>query len=356
MARPLWSDGTNTEDAIMKRSFISGVLKFAMLTGMALSVITCKKNDSITTSLAPSAITNSAGWPGRNWAILKGQVNAKDKLTTVSFQYGTSKDYTNSVSPDPDTTSGTANINFSIILTGLKAGTEYHYRINAVNASGVGNGADVAFYTTDSAGIAIDFNPDLTYDSIYDQEGNKYRTIAIGTQIWTAENLKSTKLNDGTEIPFVPDVTKWADLTSPGYCWYNNDSVGYGAIYNWYTVNTGKLCPEGWHVPGDDEWTVLTDFLGGKNVAGGSMKETGNSHWLTPNTGATNASGFTGLPSGYRNYAGGFNNIGKYAFWWSSTEWSSAGSWYRDVYYGYESVDRSNSSMNSGATVRCIKD
>ena len=101
----------------------------------------------------------------------------------------------------------------------------------------------------------------------------------IGTQTWMAENLRSTTLNDGTDIPFVPDVTAWAALTTPGYCWFQSDSLGYGALYNWYTVNTGKLCPEGWHVPADEEWTILTDFLGGKSVAGGKLKEAGTYHW-----------------------------------------------------------------------------
>ncbi len=339
----------------MNRDIISGLQKLIVLTGVFLLLVSCKKNEGTPVSLAPTAITNSAGWPGRHWVVLKGQVNAKSQLTTVTFQYDITSNYTHAVSPEPDTTSGSSNVTFMVTLTDLEPNTEYHFRINAVNASGIGNGADAAFYTTDTTNIIINFNPELTYDSIYDSEGNKYRTIGIGTQTWMAENLKSTKLNDGTEIPFVADGTAWANLTTPGYCWFNSDSVGYGALYNWYTVNTGKLCPEGWHVPSDDEWTTLTDYLGGISDAGGMLKETGTSHWLSPNTGATNATGFTGLPAGYRNYAGGFNNIGHYGFWWSTTEWTSSSAWYRDVYYGYNSVDRSNSTKNSGITVRCIK-
>jgi uncharacterized protein (TIGR02145 family) len=352
----LWFNGAKIYDVIMKRDIISGFLKFIVLISMVMGFITCKKNDNGSTILAPLTITNSASWPGRNWAILKGQVNGKGQITTVTFQYDTTINYTHTVSPVPDTTSSNSNVTFKVTMTDLRPNTEYHYRITAVNTSGIGIGADMAFYTTDTTKVVINFNPDLTYDSITDAEGNEYKTIQIGTQTWTAENLRSTKLNDDTSIPFVPDGSAWASLTTPGYCWFNNDSVGYGAIYNWYTVGTGKLCPEGWHIPTDDEWTILTDYLGGKSVAGGKLKETGTSHWLGPNSGATNETGFTGLPTGYRNYSGGFNSINYYGFWWSSTEWSSTGAWYRDVYYGYNSVDRSNSSKKSGATVRCIKD
>jgi uncharacterized protein (TIGR02145 family) len=316
----------------------------------------CKKDDSTSTSLVPLAITNSASYVGREWAVLKGQVNGRNHLTTVTFQYDTSKTYTIDLVPDPDTTARNTSINFSYLLTGLTPKTTYHYRVNAVNEYGTANGSDVAFKTTDTSKVIIEFNPNLTYDSIYDSEGNKYRTIQIGTQTWMAENLRSTKLNNGTDIPFIPDSYAWVLLSTPGYCWYNSDSVGYGALYNWYTAASGNLCPEGWHVPSDDEWTVLTDFLGGKDHAGGKLKEAGTTHWMSPNADATNESGFSALPGGYRFYSGGYNDITRYGFWWTSTEWSSTGAWYRDVYYGYTSVDRSNSSKQSAANVRCIKD
>ena len=340
----------------MNRYFISGLLKFVVLIIIVAGFLSCKKDATKSTVFPPIALSNSASWPGPSWVVLKGQVNGKNQHTTVTFQYDTITSYTRAISPVPDTTSGNTNVTFIVNLTNLTPKTKYHFRITALNASGLGTGADIAFITSDTSDIVKNFNPGLTYDSIYDLEGNKYRTIEIGTQTWMAENLKSTKYNDGSDIPFVLDVSAWALLTTPGYCWYNNDSVGYGAIYNWYTVNTGRLCPEGWHVPSDDEWTTLTDFLGGKSNAGGKLKETGTSHWQSPNTGATNETGFTGLPTGYRNYGGGFNSINKYGFWWSSTEWSSTGAWYRDVNFSYTYVDRSNSNKKSGATVRCLKD
>jgi uncharacterized protein (TIGR02145 family) len=352
----LWLNGAKISDVIMNKDVISGLMKFIVLVSLVVAVFACKKDEKTTTSSTPIASTSTASWPGPHWAVLRGQVNGNNQLTTVVFQYDTSKTYTHTISPVPDTTTRNYSVSFAVTLTNLTPNTHYHYRITAVNESGIGNGSDVSFSTTDTSNVGINFNPDLTYDSIYDSEGNKYRTIQIGTQTWMAENLKSTKFNDGTDIPFILDVTAWSALTTPGYCWYNSDSLGYGALYNWYTVNTGKVCPEGWHVPSDEEWTTLTDFLGGKSVAGAKLRETGTSHWLDPNTGATNETGFTALPTGYRSYAGGFNNITKYGYWWTSTEWASSSAWYRDVYYGYISVDRSNSNKRSGANIRCLKD
>ena len=118
-----------------------------------------------------------------------------------------------------------------------------------------------------------------TATTVSDADGYVYHTVTIGAQVWMVENLKTTKYNDGTAIPLVTDSTAWAILTIPGYCWYNNDAVTYkatyGALYNWYAVNTGKLAPKGWHVPADAEWTKLITFLGGEDVAGGKMKSTG---------------------------------------------------------------------------------
>ncbi len=340
----------------MNKHFIFRLISILFLSGMGIGLITCTKNEPLSpNSNAPSAITNSAVWIGRKWATLKGVVNAKNLATSVVFEWGNTTAYGNVISPEPDTMSGNSSISVTATLTGLLPDTKYYYRVKAVSEGGTGTGSDLSFTTTDTAGIVIVFNKDLEYDSITDGEGNKYRTIQIGTQTWMAENLKATKLNDGTDIPFIADVSQWAKLTTPGYCWFNNDSVAYGALYNWYAVSTGKLCPAGWHVPGDAEWTTLTDYLGGADVAGGKLKEAGTSHWLTPNTDATNESGFTALPSGYRNYSGGFYGFGTYGFWWTTTE-GSIGFYYRDVFYGYATVDRSTSSQNSGASVRCIKD
>ena len=340
----------------MKRKLFRGTVQLFGLAMIVSALWGCKDDKKEDTSTAPLVMTNAASWIGRNWVVLRCQVNAKGQMSVVTFQYDTSKTYTQVASPVPDTTSRSSLISFTCTVTGLRANTTYHYRANAISQGGTSNGSDVAFTTSDSTGITINFNPEITYDSIYDYEGNVYRTVQIGSQTWTAENLRSTRLNDGTDIAFTPESAAWGKLDVPGYCWYNSDSVGYGALYNWYAVGTGKLCPAGWHVPSDEEWTTITDYLGGQEDAGGKMKEAGTSHWLKPNTGATNESGFTAIPTGYRSYAGGFNSIGSYSFWWTSTEWSSTGAWYRDLYYSYTTIDRSNSHKNSGANVRCVKD
>jgi uncharacterized protein (TIGR02145 family) len=203
--------------------------------------------------------------------------------------------------------------------------------------------------------------PPVEYGSMSDIEGNTYKTVKIGDQWWMAENLKTAKCNDGTAIPLVTG-SEWFWLSTPGYCKYNNNQATYGntyrALYNWYTVNTGKLCPSGWHVPSDAEWTTLVTYLGGESVAGGKMKETGTAHWKSPNTGATNKSGFSGLPGGDRDITGVFNLIGEIGFWWSSTESSSspANAWSRFLGYDYTAISRCDYNRGAGFSVRCVRD
>jgi uncharacterized protein (TIGR02145 family) len=196
---------------------------------------------------------------------------------------------------------------------------------------------------------------------VSDIEGNTYKTVTIGTQTWMAENLRVARYKNGTAIPLVTDPTAWVGLTTPGYCWYNNDEATnkatYGALYNWYTVITGNLCPTGWHVPTDAEWTTLTTYLGGESVAGGKLREVGTAHWASPNTGATNETGFTALPGGYRYYTGTYLTIGYAGYWWSSTGSSATNAWYRYMYYYNPLVSRDGyGSKESGFSVRCLRD
>ena len=195
---------------------------------------------------------------------------------------------------------------------------------------------------------------------VLDADGNVYGTVTIGTQVWLKENLKTTKFKNGTIITLVSDQTSWSNRTSPAYCWYNNDAATYGnpygALYNWYTINMGNLCPDGWHVPSDAEWTTLTDFLGGLNVAGGKLKESGTNHWFSPNTGASNESGFSALPGGYRGYDGTFSFIRNYGFFWCATEYNPSSAWDRGLDYSDTNVDRNSTNKGNGISVRCIKD
>ena len=194
-----------------------------------------------------------------------------------------------------------------------------------------------------------------------DIDGNEYLTVLIGTQTWMKENLRTARYKDGTPIAKVTD-TVWAATDSTGkYCWFDNDEneydMPYGKLYNWYAVNDIRgLCPTGWHVPTDTEWTTLTDFLGGIGGAGGKMKIPETVIWNSPNTGATNESGFTGLPGGFRTTSSSFNNIGFIAYFWSSTESDSSNAWYRRLNNSNADVNTPNGDKRVGFSVRCLRD
>jgi uncharacterized protein (TIGR02145 family) len=197
-----------------------------------------------------------------------------------------------------------------------------------------------------------------------DANGYNYPVVAIGSQVWMAENLKTTMYNDSISVPLVEDSMAWAALdftNSPGYCWYDNDSVRYGntygALYNAWAVNTGKLCPAGWHVPSSNEWLELCLFLDPGAImgvvsltAGGKLKETGTEHWQSPNEGATNETGFSALPGGNRFIDGSFTGIGRYGYW-------SADNGYSFHYMEFHSgvVDFTEGRTENGHSVRCIK-
>ncbi len=206
---------------------------------------------------------------------------------------------------------------------------------------------------------------------ILDADSNIYNTIRIGNQCWITENLGTTKYNDGTAIPHVTGNSAWDALTTPAYCWYNNNKATYGttygALYNWYTVNTGNLCPNGWHVPTDDEWKTMEIYLGMTQAQadgegnrgtdeGGKLKETGTSHWQTPNTGATNSSGFIALPGGFRYLGGYFGNLGSTGTWWTATESLNMDVWSRTLSYDYEGVYRYYGIKGDGFSIRCLRD
>ncbi|MBK9389968.1 MAG: fibrobacter succinogenes major paralogous domain-containing protein [Bacteroidetes bacterium] len=218
--------------------------------------------------------------------------------------------------------------------------------------------------------VGGDIAVDGTINLVSDIEGNSYKTVKIGTQIWMAENLKTTKYNDGTSIPEVIDDATWAALITPGYCWYSNDLSSnknvYGAQYNWYAVNTGKLCPTGWHVPNDSDFRSLILFIdpGATKVnenesliAGGKLKEAGTTLWLFPNSGATNESGFSARPGGTRSFNGTFNKIIDNGFWWSATEHDPINGTYWSLGYdGTMVFSYFDYGKYPGFSVRCLKD
>jgi uncharacterized protein (TIGR02145 family) len=206
--------------------------------------------------------------------------------------------------------------------------------------------------------LATGCKKDNDDSTVTDIDGNVYNTVTIGTQIWMKENLKVTKLNDGSSIPNVTDQTQWSTLNSEGYCLYDNNSgnkTTYGALYNWFAVNTNKLCPSGWRVPSDNDWTTLTALYGGDNEASADLKEAGTTHWAAPNTG-TNESGFTGLPGGGRiGFDGTFMEIYTGAHLWSITEYSASNAYYCGLANINNIVYRNNADKRNGFSVRCFK-
>lgn len=192
----------------------------------------------------------------------------------------------------------------------------------------------------------------------------KYPSVWIGTQKWMTKNLDVTRYRNGEKIPQVNDKAAWAALTTAAWCWYKNDSaVGsvYGKLYNWYAIHDPRgLAPKGWHIPSDAEWDTLSTFLG--NNAGGKMKDTGTieagtGFWWAPNFGATNSSGFTGLPGGYRSdCCGTWGLIDNSGFWWSSTKDNISYAWCRRLYYQDDAIYRLEYNKHYGFSVRCVKD
>ena len=187
-----------------------------------------------------------------------------------------------------------------------------------------------------------------------------YPSVLIGAQYWMEKNLEVTTYRNGDPIPYVTDANAWAALTTGAWCYYNNDPANgslYGKLYNWYAVNDPRgLAPAGWHVPTDAEWTTLSNTLGGDAVAGGKMKVAGTTRWTAPNTGADNSSGFAGLPGGYRNNDGTFNDVGNDGYWWSSTEFNATFAWYRGLNYTNGFIGRNFSNKKNGFSVRCLRD
>lgn len=204
--------------------------------------------------------------------------------------------------------------------------------------------------------IILTLNPTPIAGTVTDIDGNVYHTVKIGTQVWMKENLKVTHYRNGDAITNITGGFTSSKTTSGAYSWYNDDQNNqaiYGALYNGYAVRESrKICPVGYHVPSDSEWTTLTDFLGGESIAGGKMKEIGTTHWNSPNTGADNSSGFSALPAGQN-----FSSWGAFFYINTSGEWWSTDDYYRTVDYNTNSVTRySHSGVWGGLSVRCLKD
>lgn len=347
---------------------------------LLLSILFCCKKEAI--QVVPSITTSSVS------DITATSVSCGGSITSDGGAAVTARGVCWSTSHNPTIADNKTNDNsgtgsFTSSLIGLLANTNYYLRAYATNEIGTtyGNEKIVVLY----------LNAPST--NVTDIEGNVYHTVIIGTQVWMVENLKTTKFNNGDLISnkiFSDD--EWYALTTPAYCWYNNDSVTnkatYGALYNGYTVvDRRNIAPKGWHVPTSAEWTTLTTFLGGGNEALNKLKESGTSHWpsqeaidklnqslnekmLDPNTGATNISGFTALPGGFRGLkylglveVGWFFNLGFTGCWWSR-DWYTIGAVppgsfnYGTMIYWYDTSLglSSTTKFQFGWSVRCVRD
>jgi uncharacterized protein (TIGR02145 family) len=234
--------------------------------------------------------------------------------------------------------SGSGTGGFTVTITGLTPNTSFFARAYATNSAGTGYGAQVLFTT-----------------SVTDIDGNVYPTVHIGTQVWMAANLKTTRYRDGTTIPNVTNGTTWSGLTTGAWANYDNNAANdatYGKLYNWYAVaDSRNICPAGWHVPTDAEWTVLSNFLA--TDVGFKMKST--SGWDNNGNGS-NASGFNGLPGGVRNPNGTFATVGRSGYFWSSSEFNSDYAWYRYLGSGNRDLGRVSNDKSFGFSVRCLRD
>ena len=294
----------------------------------------------VVTTNAVSSVTNTTITTG---GYIKS--DGGSAITAVGVCWSTT---TNPTVDNNKTIYGLWSGSFTSNISGLNSGTTYYIRAYATNSAGTSYGQQLSILTQG-----------LSQTTFTDIDGNVYHAVVIGTQTWMAENLKTTKYRNGDPIANV--TGSWSPYAPGAYCWYNNIATYkavYGALYNFHAVADSRyIAPLGWHVPTDAEWTTLFDFLGGTMVAGGKLKETGTSHWLSPNIGATNSSGFTALPGGERwEYGDTFYNVGGFGFWWSSTQYGSIDAWYRSLGQKTAGVYSTFGNKQYGLSVRCVKD
>jgi len=244
---------------------------------------------------------------------------------------------------------GVGTGNFSSCLTGLIPNKIYYVRAYAINEAGTGYGSILPFKTIPSS-----------EGTITDIDGNLYNYISIGSQVWMMENLRTTKYRNGDPISEITQNFEWSNLRTGAYCNYVNSTVNLnldGRLYNWFAVNDSrKIAPQGWHIPSQEEWGELIRYLGGSQATGGKLKESGTKHWKSPNTGATNETGFTALPAGYRLYNGVFEDSGNYAVYWSSTELGINLAWQQQLEYNQTALSGSSANKAYGFSIRCVKD
>jgi len=332
-----------------------------LILALLFVVPACKKSSSddpsptptptpVDNSTVPILTTSNASSVNQTTSVNGGSISSDGGATVTARGICWSSTNTNPTITDSKSSNGSGTGSFSYTIKGLTPSSSVYVRAYATNKKGTAYGNAISFTT-------------LPYGSATDIDGNVYRTINIGTQTWMVENLKTTKFNDGTSIPNVTSDASWSALTTPGYCFMSNDAATYkatyGALYNWYTVNTGKLAPAGWHVPTDADWMKILGYCGGFDYAGNILKEAGTTHWVSDGYyiyNVTNETGFTGLPAGYRQSSDGqFFNLGRNGMMWELEAYSSTQSSGWHLNYLAECLQTLISPKGSGFSVRCVK-
>jgi uncharacterized protein (TIGR02145 family) len=329
--------------------------------------VRCVKNTTSSGSaLIPTVTTDSATGITPSSATLGGDVTSDGGSTVTSrgVAYGLSTSPTISGNI---TTNGSGVGSFVSTLSGLTASTTYYVRAYATNGVGTAYGNEISFSTNTSNGFS-------SCGGVTDVDGNSYQTVQIGTQCWTQSNLRTSKYRNGDIIQNITDHSLWLQTNSNNtgaWCYYNNNVLNdgiYGKHYNWHAVNdTRGLCPIGWHVSTDNEWSVMVKYLDPNadtsilgwliTNAGGALKST--SGWNAPNTGATNSSGFTAIAGGSRRIqtsAGGFDHAQNSGYWWCSTVAGLGEAKYRDMGHTISTIIRGDTDVRRGHSVRCVRD
>jgi uncharacterized protein (TIGR02145 family) len=340
--------------------------RFTIHDGTATGSAVWQEVQTVTTSalgLFTAQLGSSVPLTGVNWAngskFMQVEIDLGQGFVDIGTQQMLSVPYA--------LYAGTVSLNVSAAGDTLFVGNGEYVIIPGISAANANGGGTSTGTTLHSCGAPNVHNPDLTYGSMTDQEGNVYKTIVIGTQEWMAENLNTSSYRNGDAIVTGLDNSAWGATTSGAWSYYNNDAsyaCPYGKLYNWFACTDARgLCPTGWHVPSDAEWIVLTDFLGGESVAGGKMKSTGTIEaetgvWNAPNVSANNISGFAALPGGDRSNIGLYFDYGNMGFWWSSAASEIDGT--LGLRFGF-STDGANvspfaSNMHFGFSVRCLRD
>lgn len=338
--------------------FASWLVGYSMVFALGCTehtvIVDDKKSDSL---LLPVVITNEVSDITQSSAVCGGVISS-DGGSAV-----TQRGVLFSLYPDFEptgrlTTDGAGAGSFISQLTALTANTTYYVKAYAINVFGAGFGQVVSFNSAEDVFL---FNPDVSYGTVTDIDGNTYRTVTIGNQTWMAENLKVTRYNDGTILPKVTDNSVWSMLRIGAWSEYANNpayAASYGKLYNWYAVSSGKLSPAGWHVATDEEWNALSATLGGNAISGGKLKEPGTTHWFSPNAGANNESGFTALPGGYRDNIGIYYSLGLGSIWWTlnASELTTVKATYRTMVFDSRFLYKDSHEKMFGFSVRCVKD